>query len=263
MKSNFDNCFAITVGQEGGYDRNPKDRGNWTSGKIGVGELKGTKYGIAAFVYPNVDIENLTVADAKAIYAQDYWPKVAGDQQPIGVDLVAWDICVNSGAARAIKIEADALGVDNKRPDTLATFAQGRSDKVDLIKRMCAARATFYQSLSTFQTFGKGWLRRNATIEAQGVRMALGATGMAPEKQKDRLNKEANQAGGAAKKNAGGATAGTAGGAAGGLHPDIATFGKIALAVAVVVLVIYCVRQYLAHRERQAAYQAAAAGTIN
>ena len=263
MKSNFDNCFTITVGQEGGYDRNPKDRGNWTSGKIGVGELKGTKYGIAAFVYPTVDIENLTVADAKAIYARDYWPKVAGDIQPIGVDLVAWDICVNSGAARSIKIEADALGVDIKRPDTLATFAQGRPDKVDLIKRMCAARAAFYQSLSTFQTFGKGWLRRNATIEAQGVRMALGATGMAPEKQKDRLDKEAKDAGKTTKGHAGGATAGTAGGAASGLSPDLATVGKVALAVVAVVLVIYFVRQYLAHREREAAYKAAAAGIIS
>lgn len=266
MKSNFPNCFAITVGQEGGYDTNPKDRGNWTSGKIGVGELKGTKYGIAAFVYPNVDIEHLTVADAQAIYARDYWPKIAGDLQPAGVDLVAWDICVNSGASRSLRIEGEALGTDNRAPATLAVFASGYPDKVDLIKRMCAARAAFYRSLSTFETFGRGWLRRNATIEAQGVRMAVAATGAPAEKQKEALTKEASKANKSAKTQAGG-TAGTAtAGGAGSTQVDWSfdwtLVGKVALAAALVVVIIVFVRQYLAHRERAAAYNAAAAGIV-
>ena len=38
---NYDEAFKITVGHEGGLTLHRQDRGNWTSGKVGVGELKG------------------------------------------------------------------------------------------------------------------------------------------------------------------------------------------------------------------------------
>src|SRR3990167_4520575 len=102
---NFDACFQKTLGHEGGWGSDPHDRGNWTSGKIGVGELKGTKYGIAAHVYRDLDIRNLSLAEAKAIYRRDYWKKMAGDQQPAGVDLAVWDLAVNSGVGRSKEIQ--------------------------------------------------------------------------------------------------------------------------------------------------------------
>ena len=40
-------AFDLLIGHEGGYTDNPKDPGNWTSGKVNQGQLKGTKYGIA------------------------------------------------------------------------------------------------------------------------------------------------------------------------------------------------------------------------
>ena len=57
---NFDKAFELLIGHEGGYTTNPKDAGNWTGGKQGVGVNKGTKYGIAANSYPSLDIKNLT-----------------------------------------------------------------------------------------------------------------------------------------------------------------------------------------------------------
>ena len=44
----FDEVFARLIGHEGGYSADPKDPGNWTGGRPGVGKLLGTKYGIAA-----------------------------------------------------------------------------------------------------------------------------------------------------------------------------------------------------------------------
>ncbi|WP_236513543.1 glycosyl hydrolase 108 family protein, partial [Escherichia coli] len=58
---NFDQAFKVTIGHEGSFTLNKNDAGNWTGGKVGVGQLKGTKYGIAANSYPNLDIKNLTL----------------------------------------------------------------------------------------------------------------------------------------------------------------------------------------------------------
>lgn len=264
---NFDNCFNLTIGSEGGYGRNAKDRGDWTSGKIGVGELKGTKYGIAAMVYPTLDIEHLTLADAKAIYRRDYWPKVAGDSQPVGIDLVAWDICVNSGSARALQIERDALGSKLVNASSLASLAQTVADKAGVVKSMCARRASFYHSLSTFETFGKGWMARNAKMEVNGVRMALAADKVPPAEIKKKLDTSAAEANTSKKTNAGGATIGT-GTAAGTAHQTTWTgmdwsdlFIGVLIVAGCVALTLYCFHWYRAHKAQAEAYAAAAAVT--
>ena len=51
-KGDLPAVLAETLAYEGGYSANPKDPGNWTGGKVGVGKLLGTKSGIAAASYP-------------------------------------------------------------------------------------------------------------------------------------------------------------------------------------------------------------------
>ena len=65
MISNFIPSVNFTLSQEGGYQDNPADPGNWTGGKVGHGVMKGTKYGISAESYPHLDIKNLTVVEAE------------------------------------------------------------------------------------------------------------------------------------------------------------------------------------------------------
>jgi lysozyme family protein len=69
----FKPAIDQVLGEEGGFTDNPKDRGNWTSGIIGVGELKGTKWGLSAMTYPHLDIKNLTREQAVQIYFDDWW----------------------------------------------------------------------------------------------------------------------------------------------------------------------------------------------
>jgi hypothetical protein len=57
--SDFDRIFDFVVGSEGGFTDNPADPGNWTGGKIGAGECRGTKFGISAGAHPDLDIANL------------------------------------------------------------------------------------------------------------------------------------------------------------------------------------------------------------
>lgn len=59
--ANFDPAIAYVLANEGGYVNDPNDPG---------GE---TNFGISKRAYPDVDIKNLTVDGAKAIYRRDFW----------------------------------------------------------------------------------------------------------------------------------------------------------------------------------------------
>lgn len=163
----FDKAFEILIGHEGGYTNNPNDNGNWTGGAKGKGTLKGTKYGIAANSYPNLDIKNLTLAEAKAIYKRDYWDKVRCDELPEKVRFQIFDMAVNAGTNRAIKILQQSLGFPTREVDgilgknTLAKIQAADGDSLVLL--YSANRIEFYTSLGTFGTFGKGWMRRVAS----------------------------------------------------------------------------------------------------
>jgi hypothetical protein len=51
-QSNFERCMDEVFKHEGGLSLIRADPGNWTGGKVGKGELRGTKYGIAAHAHP-------------------------------------------------------------------------------------------------------------------------------------------------------------------------------------------------------------------
>src|SRR5690554_991684 len=78
-KPDFDLAFERLIGHEGKFTDNRADRGNWTTGRVGVGELKGTKFGISAMTYPHLDIKSLTLEQAKDIYLRDFWLRAGAD----------------------------------------------------------------------------------------------------------------------------------------------------------------------------------------
>jgi lysozyme family protein len=107
----FPSAVAIVVGVEGRYSKSASDRGNWTGGKIGVGELKGTKFGISAAAYPGKDIAGLTLEQAQALYRQDYWLFNRCDALPWMLALGLFDDSVNHGDGGAAKRLQRVLGV--------------------------------------------------------------------------------------------------------------------------------------------------------
>lgn len=158
---NFDEAFKITVGHEGGFTQNPKDPGNWTGGKVGVGLNKGTKYGIASNTYPNEDIKNLTVDRAKVLYKRDFWDKAKCDLLPNGIRFHVFDVSVNSGVSRGVKTLQQALGVTSDGIIGNQTIsAANKYDPSKLLKDFYEKRIAFYKSLPTFPIFGKGWINR-------------------------------------------------------------------------------------------------------
>jgi lysozyme family protein len=98
MGSNFELAIPVILRHEGGY--------YWVEGDAG-GE---TNFGISKRSYPDIDIKNLTSADASVIYKRDWWDHYDYgriDAQVIGTKVL--DMAVNMGAKSAHKIVQQAL----------------------------------------------------------------------------------------------------------------------------------------------------------
>jgi hypothetical protein len=107
----FDLAFERLIGHEGKFTDVRADRGNWTSGKVGVGELKGTKYGISAMSYPMLDIKSLTLAQAKAIYQRDFWDRAGADEYDGAIGYQVFDAAVNHGIENSVRFLQRAVRV--------------------------------------------------------------------------------------------------------------------------------------------------------
>lgn len=95
--SKQDLCIGFTMAAEGGYSTIREDPGNWTHGMVGHGQLKGTKFGISAFAYPDLNIEDLTRAEAYQIYLDDWYKPLGIDGVPWPMALYRFDTAVNIG----------------------------------------------------------------------------------------------------------------------------------------------------------------------
>ena len=158
---NFDKAFEKLIGHEGGLSLDPKDRGNWTSGVIGKGELRGTKYGVSAMSYPHLDIRNLTLDQAKAIYRKDYWGR--SDDLPDAVRFDFFDAAVNSGYEQSVKWLQRAAGAKDDGiigPKTL--LAVRMADPQLLSKRFNGHRLMAMTNMSGWASQNRGWARRIA-----------------------------------------------------------------------------------------------------
>lgn len=170
--SAFDRAFTLLIQHEGAYTDNPADAGNYTGGKVGVGELKGTMYGVSAAAYPNLDIKSLSLDDCKAIYKRDYWDKIDGDTLDPGLALVVFDAAVNNGVGRAIRWLQAAVGVvaDGVIGEQTRE-AIARADPQATLVDVHGQRMHHMAGLPTWQTFGRGWSRRLASLPYQAAGM--------------------------------------------------------------------------------------------
>lgn len=159
----FDEAFDRLIGHEGGFSDDPKDPGNWTGGRVNVGTLKGTKFGIAANTYGDLDIENLTLAQARGIYYRDWWLKAGAGQMDAAIVFQLWDFAVNAGMSTAVRALQRAVRVADDGSIGPMTLRAVRAMAVtDVLMRFTAQRLRFYTSLSTWGTYGKGWTNRVA-----------------------------------------------------------------------------------------------------
>lgn len=162
-QTTFDKSFDRVFTHEGGFQNDPDDRANWTSGKIGEGELKGTKCGISAMTYPELDIKNLEMDMIKEIYYQDWWIALGMEIYRPAMAYQMFDAALNHGMKtasrllqRAVSVHDDGIiGAITRR--TVTSF-----DLDDLLLNFLAERLMFMTKIKIFDKYGRGWTRRIA-----------------------------------------------------------------------------------------------------
>jgi lysozyme family protein len=169
MRQNaFQAALAFTLPIEGGFQNDYNDPGNWTGGAVGSGRLVGTNFGISAASFPNLDIADLTLDQAKAIYQTRYFDAIDGNALPDLLAIVTFDAAVNSGTFQADKWLQRALGVPDDGdigPVTLRA-AQNASDMLQVATDAVAYRTIFLTGLSLWQTEPLGFARRVLRLAA-------------------------------------------------------------------------------------------------
>ena len=152
--------LPLTLHHEGGLSLDRRDPGNWTGGKVGLGRLLGTKYGIAASSHPMLDIRALTLDDAAEIYWREYVLRPGFADLPLPLLLVVFDGGVNCGPGRA-------------RSWLKATPAS--ASVMARIKAISAANLAYHRRLKTWSIYGKGWAARIADCQKQALLLAAAA----------------------------------------------------------------------------------------
>ena len=151
MTMNFDIAFAKLIGPEGGYTIGKNDPG---------GE---TKFGISKRSYPALDIDDLNIDDAKAIYKRDFWDRAQCDRLHPDLAFQVFDGAVNSGIGNSIRWLQEAAGVAvDGVVGPLTLRKVGDMEPSIIIARYNGVRLKFMASLSTWDVFGRGWARRIA-----------------------------------------------------------------------------------------------------
>jgi lysozyme family protein len=176
MLSNWDKSFDMVIAHEGGFTNDQRDSGNHLpDGRQGCTMWGCTQTNWEAYVGHKVtqdDMRALKKEDVKPLYKRDYWDAVKGDELPSGVDYAAFDFAINAGAKRSRVMLQRALGVaDDGIIGNNTMNAIKAANGEQFLNKFSEAKTNFYKSLSNFNVYGTGWLRRVADVQKAATTM--------------------------------------------------------------------------------------------
>lgn len=178
--TSFEAALAVIFRHEGGYADHPSDPGGATM----MGITQGTLAAWRGRAVTKAEVRALAREEAAAIYRARYWDAVRGDDLPAGLDLALFDLAVNSGPGRAIRMLQGVLDVPvDGRLGPITLGAALEADPAATIRALCAARRAFLGRLPTFPAFGRGWTRRVGETERTSLALASGQTRTIPTKK--------------------------------------------------------------------------------
>jgi lysozyme family protein len=166
VASSFDGVLKLVLTYEGGFVNHPHDPGGATFRGITQATLsayRGRSVSVA-------QLKALTLSEIAAIYRRNYWDVIKGDALPAGLDLMLFDMAVNSGPKRAAMMMQRLLGVEPDGvigPITLEAL-QDKSIKT-LITTFGKKRLTYLKRLRTWPVFGRGWQSRVEHVTRQAL----------------------------------------------------------------------------------------------
>lgn len=178
---NFPACMKIVLTFEGGKVDDKHDPGGRTN------------QGVIQRVYDGYrerqnlskrDVYKMEPEERDAIYREQYWNQVRGDQLPSGIDIVVFDGAVNSGPGQSIKWLQRALGVtriDGVVGSATLAAVDNHPDHDALIAAICQRRMAFLQALKTWARYKGGWSSRVNQLRKIGQAWASGSVGPVPK----------------------------------------------------------------------------------
>ena len=160
MKILWIKSIKVILKHEGGYVNDPVDPG---------GE---TNMGISKRAYPDLDIKGLTKEKAEEIYYKDYWLKSKAPQVPDELRLIYFDMVVNMGKSRAVKILQTAVNAKGVKtdidggigPQTISNSLKSGLEPA----RLRSYRVKYYADLvnrkTSLEKYWYGWYRRATQV---------------------------------------------------------------------------------------------------
>ena len=156
----FRESVKVILKHEGGYVNDPVDPGAETN------------MGISKRAYPDLDIKGLTKEKAEEIYYKDYWLKSKAPQVPEELRLIYFDMVVNMGKSRAVKILQTAVNAKGVKtdidggigPQTISNSLKSGLEPA----RLRSYRVKYYADLvnrkPSLEKYWYGWYRRATQV---------------------------------------------------------------------------------------------------
>lgn len=168
----FTSCLAEVLKHEGGFVDHPRDPGGMTN----LGVTKATWEAWTGQPASEADMRALTVGKVTPIYRKNYWDKVRCDDLHPALAMCVFDFAVNAGPARSARYLQTMLGVDRDGIVGPATIEAARQFVASVgageaVRRFQQSRRNYYRQLGTFDTFGRGWLRRVDAVETAALKL--------------------------------------------------------------------------------------------
>jgi lysozyme family protein len=168
MNANFEQCLEMLLLSEGGFVNDSRDNGGMTN--LGVTIRVWEEW--VGHPVSEKEMRNLTPLMVSPLYKRKYWDACRADELVSGLDYCVFDVAVNSGVGRAVKLLQQSVGATPDGSFGSITFGLVKQvDPTTLIERYCARRMEFLESLKSFPVFGRGWSRRVAEVKEVALRM--------------------------------------------------------------------------------------------
>lgn len=139
----FNRALQRALKYEGGFVDHPADPGGATNQGVTQGAYDRWR---TRQRLPTRSVREITPEEVRAVYHQDYWLAIGGDELAPARAAALFDAAVHSGVSRA-------LGWDH---------ASGGDWRL-----LTAARLAFMTNLETWPVFGRGWARRISSLIAE------------------------------------------------------------------------------------------------
>nr|WP_070959234.1 glycosyl hydrolase 108 family protein [Hyphomonas sp. Mor2] len=171
--SNFETALSFTLKWEGGYSDDPLNRG----GRVNLGVTEGVYHAwLTSQDLPLKPVQELTRAEAAAIYLENYWYGANCDRMPTSsLAVVCFDMAVNHGPGganrifqRALKDLGQDVSIDGVMgPSSMRAIQE--SDHNELWAATIRQRRALYRNIvARFpdqEVFLRAWMNRTDDLE--------------------------------------------------------------------------------------------------